>query len=165
MIAKIKTVEYDTNYFVEKIKRSFVDIHRALQEQAPKDSTYRGIHNWRPVDFIFVQGIRTRTNTNKLFSSVRRTSLTRNKNIIDRVYVLDTEVPYYQKAVLSPMLERYWHPKFGRFDYGLRYSDSRESPVKNRNYMYYMRAKPKVEQIVKSYSGEYRVSDSIEEWI
>lgn len=148
-----------------EIKRDLELIYRYIQSLAPQNSRYVSIDRGRVVDYIYVDGKRTRTNTNNLFNSVSigERSSGNGKDLVSIVYVDGGRVPYYQRAVLSPTLRVAKH--FGRTEYGRkRYgSESVEKDVVNRNYLYYMKAEGYVASIIGKYNGrEYRITDSIE---
>ena len=146
------------------IKRDLQDIYNHVKNLAPQNSKYVSVDNGKFVNYIYVDGKRTYTNTNTLYSSVKikERASGSGKNMTSVVYVDSADVPYYEKAVLNPNIRYAKH--YGRSEYGSRrYSNSVEMIKPNRNYLYYLGAKNYINSTIKKYNGRtYKISDSIE---
>ncbi len=153
-----------TTQVMENIKRRLKGVKTAIRAEAPQNSKYISIVDYQPVNYILVggKGNRVYTNTGLLHRSSSEEVVPDGKGFIHKVVVRKSQVPYYEKAVLSPTITRYFH--YGRYDYEQQYASSRIEQVKNRNYKYYMRAGSKVASIVNSLSGSYNVKDDIRSW-
>ena len=116
--------------------QDFMTLTRTLKELAPKDSSYQSKDNGKLVDYIYVDGKKTRTNTNTLYNSINFDLEFVGKDIVSRT-VVKGDVPYYEKAVLRPTLTVAHH--YGRVEYGTkRYPTSIVGEVINKNYKYYV---------------------------
>lgn len=116
--------------------QDFMKLTQTLKDLAPKNSTYQSRDNGKLVDYIYVDGKRTRSNTNNLYNSIGFDIEFVGNDIVSRT-VVSGSVPYYDKAVLKPTLTVATH--HGRVEYGNdRYPTSIVGEVINRNYLYYM---------------------------
>ena len=50
--------------------QDFMKLTQTLKDLAPKNSTYQSRDNGKLVDYIYVDGKRTRSNTNNLYNSI-----------------------------------------------------------------------------------------------
>lgn len=142
--------------------------HEELKELAPQNSKYVSYHRGQLADYIFVDNIKTYTNTNHLFNSIsyKETQLS-GKSFIATTYVDGNTVPYYQEAVLSPILKyarQHGKTEYGSFRHSPQYVDEREK--ENRNYMYYMRGSYIFRTRLGGWNNRiYRVKDSIGDFL
>lgn len=142
--------------------------HEKLKNLAPQDSEYVSDYRGKLVDFIFVDNVKTYTNTNHLFNSIEyreRRSISANyKHDIEvTTAVSSSVVPYYNRAVLSPTLlaaRQYGKSEYGSYRVDPRYVDEFEKD--NRNYMYYMRGEYIYRDLKSRWDGKrFEVEDSI----
>lgn len=147
-----------------EIKFDLQNVYNHVRSLAPQNSKYVSVDNGKYVNYIYVDGKRTYTNTNTLYNSVKikERSAGSGKNMTSTVYVDSADVPYYEKAVLNPNIRYAKH--YGRTEYGSkRYGNSVEMIKANRNYLYYMEAKNYISSVIKKYNGKrYKITDSIE---
>lgn len=151
-----------TEEVVALVKQRLSKVKPALQSHAPLNTKYVGLYNYKPVNFIFVDGKRVFGNTNNLYNSVQENIVEQGNGFVHRVSVSSSRVPYYQRAVLSQTLTRFFH--YGRLDYGMGYAQSKVQRVINRNYKYYEKAYPTITSIVKGLTGTIEVTDDISRW-
>lgn len=145
-------------------------IHNHLKELAPSGNTYKGIDNFKPVEYIFVNNKRVYTSTGNLKRSVVARERKNGINMIHDVYVSGASVPYYAKAVLSQTLTRAKH--YGRLEYGetrytsnVRWKSSVIETISNRNYMYFQKGIGFIRSELGKYNGKkIYVSDDIGRW-
>lgn len=139
------------------------DIHLAIKDLAPQNSKYTSRHRGKTVNYIFVDNVKTYTNTNNLFNSVQLKERS-SSNSHDKTYVTfvsSGKVPYYEKAVLRPTLPIAYHS--AKIEYGkYRVQSSWEEEIENRNYMYYMKAQGRVKNMISKWDGKvFKVKESI----
>ena len=154
-----------TQEVVDYILQDFNGVYKAIKNLAPQNSKYRSYDRGKLVNYIYVDGRRTYSNTNKLFNSVVNTIVQDGNTIISKIYVDKSKVPYYEKAVLQPTITYAKH--FGRSEYGkIRYGQSRLITKKNRNYLYYMKGALEVSSVIGSWNGSViNVTDNIEDYM
>lgn len=142
-----------------QIRKEMNNVKIVLQNQAPFNSRYKGLYDYKPSNFIFVNNQRVFSNTNTLRNSVSEKEISiGEQNFVHRVFVSDGQVPYYRQAVLSPTLTRFFH--YGRFDYGMGYEHSKTQIIENRNYLYYLKGTSQVRNIINNLPKEIEVTDS-----
>ena len=166
-MANIKT----TDALIVKLLKDFTSIYKYVKELAPQNSSYIGLDNFKPSNYIFVNNKRVYTNSGKLKNSVIESVTKKGVNIVHEIYVPASSIDYYEKAVLSPTLTRTKH--FGRIDYGTVryyggqkwYENSRDEVVENRNYLYYMKGESFARSVINKYNGmKIYVEDDIRRW-
>lgn len=159
-----------TDDLIQALLKDFGTIYDYMKNLAPENSSYIGLYNFKKVDFIFVNNKRVYTNTGTLKNSVMQSVKDNGGSIVYDIYVPDSLVPYYDRAVLSKTLTRARH--YGRIDYGTvrytnvdRWKESFEEEVDNRNYLYYMKAEGYVNSIISKYANQkFYVEDDITRW-
>lgn len=139
--------------------------HEDVKKLAPQNSTYIGKDNGKVVDYIYVDGKRVRSNTNNLYNSIlQRIEGSSGKNMTIKTYVDTSQVPYYDRAVLSPTLLVAGH--YGRVDYGnKRYVGSVEFTKENRNHLYYLEGQESLRNFINKWNGlVVEIEDSLEDF-
>lgn len=129
---------------------------------APQNSKYISIDRGKLVDYIYVDNKRVRTNTNRLFESIYMTrQYTKGADMLFQVVSKSGKVPYYHDAVLKKTRTVAQH--YMRTEYGsTRYSNSVERQKENKNYLYYMKGVPFLQEFIGKWNGRtIRVSDDI----
>lgn len=159
---------------LNKIDNDVNGIKEVIKELAPQNSSYKGIFNWRPVNFIHVMGRRVFTNSGRLRNSISTKTISQGLNQVKLIYADGNQVPYYQKAVLQPTIQRVTLNKYGRTEYAddkgniKLYGDDKITNITNRNYMFYKKEgklETALRSMVTSYRGEVTVTDKKGEWV
>lgn len=153
-----------TQEIVDGILSNFTDVYQFIRNLAPQNSKYRSYDGGKLVNYIYVNGRRTYSNTGNLHRSVVNSIVNDGNVITSKIYVDKSAVPYYEKAVLSPTITYAKH--FGRSEYGqVRYGSSRLVTKKNRNYLYYMKGALEASSVIGAWNGlTFNVTDSIENY-
>lgn len=152
-----------------QIRKVILEAHREIKDLAPQDSKYKSFYKGQMFDYIQVNNNPVYTNTNNLFNSVelKYEGIGFDKNITAITYVDETNVPYYERAVLRPQLRTVLTA--GSRDYGdeaviMPYYSEVEF-IENRNYLYYMKARSSVQQKILSLNGsKFYIKDSLEDF-
>lgn len=137
-----------------------------IKELAPQNSTYISYDKGKLVDYIYVEGKRVRTNSNRLYENIYQTiQYTDKRNMLFQTVVNKSRVPYYNEAVLSKTRTVAYH--YLRSEYGkLRYSKSIERVKENKNYMYYMKGIAFMESLINKWNGKvFTISNDIGEFV
>ena len=151
-----------TKQIMLEIEQDARKLTNIIKGHAPRNSRYQSNDNGRLVDYIYVEGKRVRSNTNRLYESItfRNENLGTNQTTFSTV--VQGDIPYYEEAVLTPTIRYARH--FGRSEYGsIRYgSNSIEYDKPNRNYLFYMKAESAMLDIVSKWNGKvYHSKESI----
>lgn len=163
-------MQQTTDSVLAELSISLSNIHKHLESLAPENSSYVGLDNFKKSDYIYVNNKRVYTNSGKLKRSIATKTNMKGTTMVHDVYVSSSNVPYYNRAVLSPTLTRVVH--YGRIEYGntryyneVSWKSSKESVVPNRNYLYYQKGIDYIRAELGKYNGrKIEVSDDIGRW-
>lgn len=139
-----------------------MEMSSRIKELAPKDSKYVSNDNGKLVDYIYVDGKRTRTNSNTLYNSIQFDLEYNGKNMIAKT-VVKGDIPYYEKVVDRRTITVARH--YRRSEYGsVRYGSSVIFEKDNRNYNYYVAgAKHEARRFRRRWNGKtFKITDNIE---
>lgn len=146
-----------------EIIKDFETFANQVKNLAPQNSTYISKHNGKVVNYIFVEGKRVKTNSNRLYESIN-TKMSRQGNDLTLEVVAGEGINYYEKAVLHKNRKVAYH--YSRTEYGSkRYEGSKVVNKENTNYLYYMNGVSFMQQFISKYNGKiYRVKGEIPKW-
>ena len=151
-----------TKQIMLELENDARNLTRVIKGHAPRNSKYISNDNGRLVDYIYVDGKRVRSNTNRLYEAITFVSSSSATNETTFSTIVQGKIPYYEDAVLKPTLTYARH--FGRSEYGsLRYgANSREITKPNRNYLFHMKAESTLSDIINKWNGKvFHTKESI----